>query len=81
MFNREAAAKARSDQGITYADLAAATQVPVRQVFRFLSGESEPRLTQAGRMARRLGVPLDSLYVHETDATPHSAGALEEAAR
>ena len=51
----------RAELGLSQADLAAATGVHLRQIRRYESGEQQPALDVAARMAGALGVSVDEL--------------------
>lgn len=73
MFNREAVAKARYEQGVTIGQLAEVARVTPRQILRFLSGHAEPRFSEAAGIARVLELDLASLYVHEGEVRTASS--------
>lgn len=68
MFDRLTLKAARVEQGVTALEMAGAAGVTERQIWRYEAGKTEPSYSVAARMARRLGLDLDSLYIHEPEA-------------
>jgi transcriptional regulator with XRE-family HTH domain len=65
----------RKEAGFSAATLGRAVGISARQVRRYESGEFEPPLSVAGRIARAIGVPLDDLYLHEPEPATAANGA------
>lgn len=75
MFAADLVKELRKAAGFSARTFGSAVGASDRMVRRYEAGEIDPPLSTAGQMARTLGVPLDSLYVHATDAdTPAVAG-------
>ncbi len=80
MTTAERIREAREACGLSQAKLAALIDVSPATVYRWETGRSEPPIGSAGQMARALGVALDSLYVHEQDASTPAEPAGKNAA-
>lgn len=75
MFAAAHVKELRKAAGFSARTFGSAVGASDRMVRRYEAGEIDPPLSTAGQMARTLGVPLDSLYVHTPDAdTPATAG-------
>src|SRR5215212_2089207 len=57
----------RQDAGLSQAGLAAAAGIHLRQIHRYESGEQQPALGVAQRLAAALGVTLDELAGGSSD--------------
>src|SRR3954453_20602450 len=57
----------RQDAGLSQAGLAAAAGVHLRQIHRYESGEQQPALDVAQRLAAALGVTLDEVAGRSSD--------------
>src|SRR3954452_7703887 len=63
----DAMRRLRQEAGISQAGLAAAAGVHLRQIHRYESGEQQPALGVAQRLATALGVTLDELAGGSSD--------------
>lgn len=80
MFAAELVKELRKARGFSARTFGAAVGASDRMVRRYEAGEIDPPLSTAGQMARALGIPLDSLYVHAEDSAAPAAAGEESAA-
>lgn len=71
MFDRKTIQAARVAQGVTVKELAVEVGASERQMFRYLSSV-EPPLRVAVLVGRRLGLPLESVVIHDAEASDAS---------